>query len=76
MKPAPFTYEKPGTVDALVSALEAHGDNAKILAGGQSLVPMMNFRVVAPDVVIDINGLTDLDYIKAARWRARCDWQP
>ncbi len=64
MKPAKFKYEKPETVDALIAALATHGEKAKILAGGQSLVPMMNFRAVAPEILLDINGLNDLDYVR------------
>ncbi len=66
MKPPVFNYEKPETVDGLIAALARYGDAAKILAGGQSLVPMMNFRLTAPSVLIDINGLEDLDYVRIA----------
>ena len=45
MKPPAFHYEKPSSVDGLLDALTQHGDDARILAGGQSLVPMMNFRL-------------------------------
>ena len=64
MKPPAFHYEKPSSVDRLLDALTQHGDDARILAGGQSLVPMMNFRLVSPGVLIDINGLSELDYIR------------
>lgn len=64
MKPPAFRYEKPSSVDELLDALTQHGDDARILAGGQSLVPMMNFRLVSPEVLIDINGLSELDYIR------------
>ena len=64
MKPPAFHYEKPSSVDGLLDALTQHGDDARILAGGQSLVPMMNFRLVSPGVLIDINGLSELDYIR------------
>lgn len=63
MKPAPFDYHQPETVDAAVDALTENGD-ATILAGGQSLIPMMNSRLATPDVVVDINGLSDLEYIR------------
>ena len=64
MKPPAFHYEKPSSVDELLDALTHHGEDARILAGGQSLVPMMNFRLVSPEVLIDINGLSELDYIR------------
>ena len=48
MKPAPFEYFAPRTVPEALALLQEHGDDAKILAGGQSLVPMMNFRLVRP----------------------------
>jgi len=64
MKPAAFNYTKPKTVAEVVELLAAHEDEAKILAGGQSLMPIMNFRLGRPGLVIDINGLTDLDYIR------------
>jgi aerobic carbon-monoxide dehydrogenase medium subunit len=65
MKPAPFEYVRPSTVEEALLALRTHaGNDAKLLAGGQSLVPMMNFRVLQPAVIIDINRLHDLAYIR------------
>lgn len=65
MKPAPFEYVRPATVDEALQVLRAHlNDDAKLLAGGQSLVPMMNFRVLQPAIIIDINRLDDLAYIR------------
>lgn len=65
MKPAPFEYVRPSTLEEALLALRAHvNDDAKILAGGQSLVPMMNFRVLQPAVIIDINRLSDLTYVR------------
>lgn len=65
MKPAPFEYVRPGTLVGALEALHTYRDvDAKVLAGGQSLVPMMNFRVVQPAILIDINRLIDLDYIE------------
>ena len=64
MKPAPFEYFAPETIPEALSLLAEHGDDAKILAGGQSLVPMMNFRLVRPKVLIDINGINTLGYIR------------
>lgn len=63
MKPPPFTYHDPRSIDDAV-ALLAEKDNAKLLAGGQSLMPMLNMRFVLPDDVIDINRIDDLSYIR------------
>ena len=63
MKPAAFRYEAPRTRDAAIAAIAAHGDDAKVLAGGQSLVPAMNFRLARPAVLIDINRVPDLSAI-------------
>jgi aerobic carbon-monoxide dehydrogenase medium subunit len=63
VKPVDFSLHQPATVDAAVALLAAHGDDAKVLAGGQSLVPLLNFRLARPDHVIDIGrvaGLGDL----------------
>ena len=59
MKPAPFTYHDPATIDDAVSLL-ARLDNARALAGGQSLMPMMNFRLAMPEHLIDLNGVASL----------------
>ena len=64
MKPSAFEYFTPFTVPEAVELLQRHGDEAKIIAGGQSLVPMMNFRVARPKALIDINKIRDLDYIR------------
>ena len=63
MKPAPFKYHDPKTLSELVE-LMSNLDDAKILAGGQSLMPMMNMRYVKPEDVIDIKGVNELDFIK------------
>ncbi len=63
MKPAPFTYHDPKTAQEAAGLLGSL-ENARVLAGGQSLMPMMNFRYVMPDHIIDINGITDLSYIR------------
>lgn len=62
MKPAPFAYERPTTLDAVLGLLAGRQGDARIIAGGQSLVPMMNFRLARPDLLIDINRLPNLDY--------------
>lgn len=64
MKPAPFRYQRPGTVDEAVDALVESDGEAKLLAGGQSLVPMMNTRLAAPDAIVDINGIEELDSVE------------
>ncbi|MBS7707143.1 FAD binding domain-containing protein [Chelatococcus asaccharovorans] len=64
MKPASFDYIRPGSRAEILAALAAHGDDGKILAGGQSLVAAMNFRLARPEVLIDINGTKDLDYLQ------------
>lgn len=63
VKPAPFRYERPREVDEVLSLLASHGADAKILAGGQSLVPLLNMRLARPAVVIDINRVTALETI-------------
>ena len=62
MKPPPFDYERPATLNAALSLLKNNSGKSKIIAGGQSLVPMMNFRLVRPDRLIDINRISELDY--------------
>jgi CO/xanthine dehydrogenase FAD-binding subunit len=57
VKPAPFRYEAPHTVDAALGLL---GDGAKVLAGGQSLVPIMNFRLARPATLVDVNRIDEL----------------
>ena len=59
MKPSPFEYHRPATV-AEATSLLAELDEAKVLAGGQSLVPLMNFRLAAPEHLVDISGLEEL----------------
>lgn len=63
MKPAPFGYERPGSVDEAVSILADVGYGAKILAGGQSLVPLLNLRLAFPDVLVDVTRIPDLGYV-------------
>ena len=64
MKPAAFTYHAPRSVDQAVALLASHRDSAKLLAGGQSLVPMMNLRLAQPLHVIDLNPIAGLDVIR------------
>jgi carbon-monoxide dehydrogenase medium subunit len=64
MKPAPFIYHRPTSVSEMLGLLEEHGDDAKILAGGQSLVAAMNFRLARPSMLIDANRLSELSTVK------------
>ena len=64
MKPAAFEYVRPASLNEALQALSRHASHAKILAGGQSLVPMMNLRMVRPAVIIDINRVPGLDGIR------------
>jgi aerobic carbon-monoxide dehydrogenase medium subunit len=64
MKPAPFKYIEAENEATVVWALSQHGSDARLLAGGQSLVPMMNFRIATPAVLIDLNPVHALSYIR------------
>jgi carbon-monoxide dehydrogenase medium subunit len=64
MKPAPFEYLVPGSLAEAVAMLAEYGDDAKILAGGQSLVPVLNSRLGRYNYIIDINGLSELAFIR------------
>ncbi|HEV2855649.1 MAG TPA: xanthine dehydrogenase family protein subunit M [Thermoanaerobaculia bacterium] len=64
MKPAPFEYHAPGSLEAALDLLARRGGEAKILAGGQSLIPVMNFRLAEPSLLVDINKLAELDFIR------------
>ena len=64
MKPAPFAYLSAETPEDAVAALVEYGDDATVLAGGQSLVPMINMRLARPAVLVDVNGLRELDAIE------------
>jgi CO/xanthine dehydrogenase FAD-binding subunit len=64
LKPASFDYYKPETLSEALDLLEQFGETAKPLAGGQSLVPMMNMRLARPAQLIDLNGLRELNYLK------------
>ncbi len=63
MKPARFDYHQVRSVAEAVAVLDRYGYDAKILAGGQSLVPAMNFRLARPEVLVDINFVTELDHV-------------
>ncbi len=65
MKPAPFKYIAAESLASALALKAEHGDDARFLAGGQSLIPAMNFRLAQPAVVVDINPLAELDFVRA-----------
>ncbi len=65
MYPSRFRYEAPRSLDAAIGLLQAGGDEAKVLAGGQSLVPLMKLRFASPELIVDINNLPGLGYHRA-----------
>src|SRR5215468_7501289 len=65
MYPSRFRYESPRSVDEAIALLQQGGGEAKVLAGGQSLVPLLKLRFAAPELLVDINGLPGLDYHRA-----------
>jgi carbon-monoxide dehydrogenase medium subunit len=66
MKPAPFDYYAPSSVAEALDRLAELGYGGKVLAGGQSLIPAMNFRMAQPAALVDLNGIKELDYIRSA----------
>jgi CO/xanthine dehydrogenase FAD-binding subunit len=64
MKPAPFEYQAPASLPAALDVLARRGGEAKLLAGGQSLIPVLNFRLAEPALLVDINKLKELDFIR------------
>ena len=64
--PAPFEYERATSVDHAVALLERLGPEARIIAGGHSLLPMMKLRLATPEQLVDVNDLADLAYIDEA----------
>lgn len=64
MKPPAFEYSAPASIAEAVSVLEQHGDEAKVLAGGQSLVPLMALRLARPSVVVDLGRVGELKYVR------------
>ena len=71
MKPPPFDYRAPASAAEALELLGRYGTDARLLAGGQSLVPLLNFRLSAPAVIVDLNRAADLAYIKEDNGRAR-----
>jgi carbon-monoxide dehydrogenase medium subunit len=64
MIPAPFDYQRAGSVDEAIELLASHGDDAKLLAGGHSLLPLMKLRLAQPTVLVDIGRIGDLSYVE------------
>ena len=62
--PAPFEYERATSVENVIALLEKHGPEARVIAGGHSLLPMMKLRLANPECLIDINDLDQLSYIR------------
>jgi CO/xanthine dehydrogenase FAD-binding subunit len=63
MKPAPFEYKSPSTLSEALAIMNEHGYEAKLLAGGQSLIPVMNFRLAMPTMLVDINNIPELAHL-------------
>src|SRR4029077_3308928 len=64
VKPARFDYHRPASLEEAITLLTRYGGEAKLLAGGQSLMPLMNFRLARPTALIDLNGIASLAYIR------------
>lgn len=71
MKAPRFAYARPASIAEAIALLDKHKDDARVLAGGQSLVPMLNFRVAAPKVLVDINRIAGLAGIKVTKSHVR-----
>lgn len=71
MKPAPFQYKRPATLDEAIRLLVTDPNESKLLAGGQSLIPLMAFRLVRPAVLVDISRLPGLDHIEMREGKIR-----
>lgn len=71
MKPAPFEFYAPATIEAMVELLAKFGDDGKIIAGGQSLIPTMNFRLARPAYLFDVNGVGELDFLRIVSGQLR-----
>ena len=64
MIPVAFDYQRAGSAEEAIALLSEHGDEAKLLAGGHSLLPLMKLRLATPGVLVDVGRLTDLSYIR------------
>lgn len=67
MKPAPFDYLRPASLDEALAALAEQGEEARVLAGGQSLMPILNMRLAQPGLLVDISGLEALAFVRVER---------
>lgn len=65
MKPPAFDYRRPQSLDEALSVLAESGPDAKVLAGGQSLLPLLSMRLAAPSLLVDVNRLSELDYVRS-----------
>lgn len=72
MKPAAFDYHAPDSLAETLELLARYGDDARVLAGGQSLVPLMNMRMVQPEVLVSLHRCAELDYLRAEDGRLAC----
>jgi carbon-monoxide dehydrogenase medium subunit len=66
MIPAVFDYQRAGSAEEAIALIAQHGDEAKFLAGGHSLIPLMKLRLAQPSVLVDIGRVKDLSYVKDA----------
>ena len=66
MKPAKFDYYDPRSLEEALALLDTHQGNGKVLAGGQSLMPLLNMRLARPNIVVDINRIKELNYVRAS----------
>ncbi|MGY4403686.1 FAD binding domain-containing protein [Bradyrhizobium sp. USDA 3315] len=64
MKPSPFEYHRASSIEDAIAALTRHGEGARLLAGGQSLIPMMNLGLATPDLLVDVGNLANLRYVR------------
>ena len=71
MKPPPFAYHDPANLDEALALLARYGDDAKVLAGGQSLLPLLNFRLSYPSALIDMNNVVGLSYLQQEEGQIR-----
>jgi CO/xanthine dehydrogenase FAD-binding subunit len=71
LKPAPFEYDAPESVDDALDLLARYGDDAKVLAGGQSLVPLLNFRLARPARLVDVNRIEELAFVRRSNGRLK-----
>src|SRR5204862_7278638 len=66
MKPAKFDYYDPRSLEEALTLLDTHQGHGKVLAGGQSLMPLLNMRLARPNIVVDINRIQELNYVRAS----------